>query len=147
MTEPKAIQPIDEDSAESALLAPAPAGHPGPRFPLAGCELTDQEQVVWWLLAQGVDNLRISERLSISVLEARTLVHQVVHKLGVAGREEAILLARHHGLVPATGQQAQPSSFPGSGPGRKEGQGVEPSTEPEAPRPGPYALEREKENG
>ncbi len=76
-----------------------PAGAPvSPLFP----ELTVREREVLALIAQGLTNQSIAERLIISPKTVRNLVSSVFSKLQVAGRGEAIVRARKAGLGDAT---------------------------------------------
>jgi LuxR family maltose regulon positive regulatory protein len=79
--------------------APRPAGGrrtaPGP----AG-ELTERELVVLRLLATTLSQREIANELYISVNTVRTHVQGVYRKLGAASREEAVAVARDHGLLP-----------------------------------------------
>ena len=65
-----------------------------PQFP----ELTDREREVLALIAQGLTNQSIAERLIISPKTVRNLVSAIFSKLQVAGRGEAIVRARKAGL-------------------------------------------------
>jgi len=66
---------------------------PGP-FP----ELTDREREILTLLAQGLTNAAIAERLVLSPKTVRNQVSEIYSKLQVASREEAIIRARDAGL-------------------------------------------------
>ncbi|WP_409343640.1 response regulator [Paenibacillus sp. MBLB4367] len=66
-----------------------------PLFP----ELTDREREVLTLIAQGYSNPAISERLVLSPKTVRNHVSTIFSKLQVAGRAEAIILAREGGLA------------------------------------------------
>ena len=92
------------------------------RSPLdGGCGLTAHEWQVWMLLARDASHLEIASRLSISVLAARLLVHDVLAKLGVCSQAEAAALARTYGLQDAI----YPGPAPGKGPGRKDANGLD----------------------
>lgn len=66
-----------------------------PLFP----ELTDREREVLTLIAQGYSNPAIAERLVLSPKTVRNHVSIIFSKLQVAGRAEAIILAREGGLT------------------------------------------------
>ncbi len=70
------------------------------------CRLTNREREVLGYLAQGHSAVYVSEVLLISPNTARTHVHNIYRKLGVASREEVLLLVRGQG-------------GPGSDPGRR----------------------------
>jgi LuxR family transcriptional regulator, maltose regulon positive regulatory protein len=84
---------------ERAGRAPRPAGGrrtaPGP----AG-ELTERELVVLRLLATTLSQREIAQELYVSVNTVRTHIQGVYRKLGAASREEAVAVARDHGLLP-----------------------------------------------
>lgn len=94
------------------LLAPAIAaravsymsrlhrGGPEP-FP----ELTDREREVLDLVASGLDNLSIARRLSLSSKTVRNHLSNILTKLQVADRAQAIVRAREAGLGGATGDE------------------------------------------
>jgi DNA-binding NarL/FixJ family response regulator len=61
--------------------------------------LTDREQEVLGLIAQGCSNREIAGRLFISELTAKTHVSRVLTKLGVVSRVQAAVVAHDAGLV------------------------------------------------
>ena len=61
-------------------------------------ELTDREREVLALLAQGLSNQEVAERMGLSLKTARNHVSNVLSKLQVADRTEAIARARAAGL-------------------------------------------------
>lgn len=61
-------------------------------------ELTEREREILTLLAQGLTNAAIAERLSLSVKTVRNRVSDVFSKLHVSDRAEAIVKARKHGM-------------------------------------------------
>lgn len=61
--------------------------------------LTERELDVLTLLAEGVNNRQIAERLVISVSTAKFHVSSILSKLGAASRTEAVAIALHHRLV------------------------------------------------
>ena len=66
----------------------------GPRV-----ELTDRERQVLNLMAQGSRNKEIAAELAISEATARTHVENIVAKLGVNSRMEAVILAAQRGFI------------------------------------------------
>ncbi|MEI7547343.1 MAG: response regulator transcription factor [Actinomycetota bacterium] len=76
-----------------ALLSEQPAPHP-----VAFPELTDREREVLDQLARGLDNTSIGRVLFLSEKTVRNYVSGIFGKLHVAGRSEAIVLARDAGL-------------------------------------------------
>ncbi len=73
-------------------------------------DLTDREQDVLRLLAQGLSTREISQSLSISLSTTRNHVQNILHKLHVHSRLEAVSYAFERGLVPgkAPGFRARP---------------------------------------
>ncbi len=77
------------------LDAPAPESARGPREPLTGRELQ-----ILHLLADGLSNKEIGSRLQISLSTVKNHLHNLLSKLGVRRRREAIRLAYELGLLP-----------------------------------------------
>ena len=75
------------------FAAPPPAS-PGAAFP----ELTHREQDILAMIAQGLDNAEIADRLFISLKTVRNHVSNIFAKLQVADRAQAMLRAREAGL-------------------------------------------------
>ena len=61
--------------------------------------LTDRESKVLLLVAKGMPNKEIAERLGISHQTVKNHVTAILQKLGVKTRSQAIVLAYQHGLV------------------------------------------------
>jgi len=61
-------------------------------------ELTDREREVLYLLAQGLSNQQVAERMGISLKTARNHVSNILGRLQVADRTEAVARARAAGL-------------------------------------------------
>ena len=83
----------------------APAA-PGPT--LLG--LTEREQQVLALVAQGRTNREIGEHLYMSPKTASVHVTHVLRKLGVSTRVQAATVAATHGLLPPEGLVGPPST-------------------------------------
>jgi DNA-binding NarL/FixJ family response regulator len=62
-------------------------------------QLTPRERDLLQLLAEGLDDAAIAERLGISPKTVRNYMVHVLDKLGVHSRLQALVLAAHYGLV------------------------------------------------
>lgn len=65
----------------------------------ASGKLSDREQEVLGLVAQGASNKEIAGRLSIGIRTVETHVSNAMAKLGAGSRTEAISLARQQGVI------------------------------------------------
>jgi pimeloyl-ACP methyl ester carboxylesterase/DNA-binding CsgD family transcriptional regulator len=72
---------------------------PGNLFP----ELTPRERLTLELIALGLDNQQIAERLSVTHKSVRNYTSRIYTKLGVSNRGQAIVLAREAGLGKSAG--------------------------------------------
>ncbi|XNL82540.1 response regulator transcription factor [Actinomadura madurae] len=93
------------ESARQALCprhAPAPkeAGHS------LSADLTGREKEVLLLLGRGASNVEIARELSISITTVRTHVHNVLKKLGVGTRGQAVAVAYKSGLITRIGTES-----------------------------------------
>lgn len=110
--EDELIRSIQAVAKGEALFGPAIArrllDYVGRAVPAAGRaafpELTEREREVLALLAQGLTNRAVAERMGLSLKTARNHVSNVLSKLQVADRAEAINRARAAGLGRAPGE-------------------------------------------
>lgn len=85
------------DTALATSLVPAP--HQTSREPKGRGELTEREKQVVQLLAEGLSNKLIADRLGISDHTAKFHVNGVMMKLGASTRTEAVVEAMRRGLI------------------------------------------------
>ncbi len=74
-------------------------GQTGPSAASPPLPLTPRESEVLVLLAQGLDNAAIAQRLVLTTRTVQNHVSTIYSKLGVGSRTEAALLAIRHGLI------------------------------------------------
>ena len=66
--------------------------------PVPGLDLTKREREVLALMIEGLNNTQIAGRLTVSPSTIKSHVSNILAKLGVASRTEAVTLALRHGL-------------------------------------------------
>ncbi len=67
--------------------------------PTPGLDLTEREREVLALMVEGLNNTQIAGRLTVSPSTIKSHVSNILSKLGVASRTEAVALALRHKLV------------------------------------------------
>jgi DNA-binding NarL/FixJ family response regulator len=87
------------DSALTSTIVPSSAARPPSRGGKGIGDLTDRERQVVQLLAEGLSNKLIADRLGISDHTAKFHVNGVMAKLGSSTRTEAVVEAVRRGLV------------------------------------------------
>jgi len=102
-------------AAGDALLSPSVTRRvikqftrvPRPRAPKELDELTDREREIFALIADGLSNAEIGERLYISDTTVKTHITHLLQKLGLRDRVQAVVLAYESGLVPGSQRGAR----------------------------------------
>jgi HD-GYP domain-containing protein (c-di-GMP phosphodiesterase class II) len=89
---------MDGDALDAVLAA---AGHRTPRRREGPAGLTTREVEVLTLVAQGMSNKQIAQRLVISPKTAGNHIEHIYAKIGAGNRAAASLFAMQHGLLPA----------------------------------------------
>ena len=83
---------LSPEATHALVKAPSAA-------PAVGIELTDRERQVLLLVAQGLTNQQIADRLNITMTTARFHVSNILSKLGAANRTEAVRIATQAKLL------------------------------------------------
>jgi HD-GYP domain-containing protein (c-di-GMP phosphodiesterase class II) len=87
---------LDGEATNAVLAA---AGHRVRHRPTLPCDLTPREAEVLVLLARGLSNKEMAERLSVSTRTVGSHVEHVYAKIGVSTRGAAAMFAMRHGLA------------------------------------------------
>jgi len=82
-------------STEAAQALVQTANQP----PAPGLDLTQREREVLTLMIEGLNNTQIAGRLTVSPSTIKSHVSNILSKLGVASRTEAVTLALRHHIV------------------------------------------------
>ena len=95
-------QAIRSAHAGRSTLSPEAAQalvHAVSQPPATGVDLTERERVVLALMVEGLNNTQIAGRLTVSPSTIKSHVSNILSKLGVSSRTEAVTLALRNGLV------------------------------------------------
>ena len=95
-------QAIRAAHAGRATLSPEAAQalvHAASQPSAPGLDLTEREHVVLALMVEGLNNTQIAARLTVSPSTIKSHVSNILNKLGVSSRTEAVTLALRHGLI------------------------------------------------
>ena len=106
-----AVTAVEQGDVAIEIASPR-VSDPPPRRVIDGPidRLTPRERQVLALLVQAASGDEIAERLSVSPHTVRTHVNNVMHKLGVHSRSEAVALAGRRGLASPGDDPTPPSS-------------------------------------
>jgi DNA-binding CsgD family transcriptional regulator len=100
----RVVQIADDVEVFHRVLAAA--GHRVRRRPALPAGLTPREAEILVLLARGLSNKQIAEKLSVSARTVSSHVEHVYAKIGVSARGAAALFAMRHGLVDSRADRA-----------------------------------------
>ena len=95
-------QAIRAAHAGRSTLSPEAAQalvHAASQPPVPGLDLTDREREVLILMIEGLNNTQIAGRLTVSPSTVKSHVSNILSKLGVSSRTEAVALALRHNLT------------------------------------------------
>ena len=97
---PDVTRRVIEAVAASAGRVPTPAPTPASTAqPDELATLTDREREVLELLAEGISNAEIAQRMWVGEATVKTHVSKVLMKLGLRDRVHAVVYAYEHGVV------------------------------------------------
>jgi DNA-binding NarL/FixJ family response regulator len=91
-----ALDPSVQHHVVAALAGSAPEATTPPDLP---DELTPREAEVLGLIAEGLTNAEIADRLVVSAATVKTHVNHIFAKAGVRDRAQAVVYAYSHGLA------------------------------------------------
>jgi NarL family two-component system response regulator LiaR len=95
-------QAIRDAHAGRATLSPEATQalvHAASQPPAPGFDLTERERAVLTLMVEGLNNTQIAGRLTVQLSTVKSHVSNILSKLGVASRTEAVTLALRNHLV------------------------------------------------
>ncbi|RPI32320.1 MAG: DNA-binding response regulator, partial [Chloroflexota bacterium] len=95
----RAIRAVHSGHATLSPEATQAMVHAANQPPAPGYDLTERERVVLALMVEGLNNTQIAARLVVSPSTIKTHVSNILSKLGVASRSEAVAMALRSGLV------------------------------------------------
>ena len=96
------VKAIRSAHAGRATLSPEAAQvlvHAASQPPAPGTNLTERERVVLALMVEGLNNTQIAGKLTVSPSTVKSHVSNILSKLGVTSRTEAVTLALRNRLV------------------------------------------------
>ena len=96
------VRAIRSAHAGRATLSPEAAQalvHAASQPPTPGNDLTEREREVLALIIEGLNNTQIAGKLTVSSSTVKSHVSNILSKLGVASRTEAVTLALRNRII------------------------------------------------
>jgi NarL family two-component system response regulator LiaR len=96
------VRAIRSAHAGRATLSPEAAQalvHAASQPPTPGNDLTEREREVLALMIEGLNNTQIAGKLTVSSSTVKSHVSNILSKLGVASRTEAVTLALRNRII------------------------------------------------
>ena len=96
------VRAIRSAHAGRATLSPEAAQalvHAASQPPAPGYDLTERERAVLALMVEGLNNTQIAGKLTVSPSTIKSHVSNILAKLGVASRTEAVTLALRNRII------------------------------------------------
>jgi two-component system, NarL family, response regulator LiaR len=96
------VRAIRSAHAGRATLSPEAAQalvHASSQLPVPGYDLTERERAVLALMVEGLNNTQIAGKLTVSPSTIKSHVSNILAKLGVASRTEAVTLALRNRII------------------------------------------------
>ena len=97
------VQAIRAAHAGRATLSPEAAQalvQNASQPPTPGLDLTEREREILALMVEGLNNIQIAGRLTVSPATVKSHVSNILSKLGVSSRTEAATIALRNHIVP-----------------------------------------------
>jgi DNA-binding NarL/FixJ family response regulator len=93
------LDPAVQERLVAAIISRPPAPDPGPGGQRPPDDLTAREAEVLTLLAAGLSNAEIAQRLYLSHATVKTHINRIFAKTGARDRAQAVRYAYQHGLA------------------------------------------------
>jgi DNA-binding NarL/FixJ family response regulator len=100
-----AIDPAVQHQLVKAIARTAPLRWTPPDENQLPDGLTPREAVVLGLIAEGLSNAQIAERLTVTETTVKSHINHLYGKTGVRDRGQAVAYAYRHGLAPGSAEQ------------------------------------------
>jgi DNA-binding NarL/FixJ family response regulator len=96
------IDPAVQHHLVKAIARTAPLEWTPPDQSALPDELTPREATVLALIAEGLSNAEIAERLTVTETTVKSHINHLYNKIGARDRAQAVAYAFHHDLAPGT---------------------------------------------